>query len=251
MHRDCKQLRGILEVVAVPSRTVTKKGETRLHHRSQFDATEQSTPVQGQVSIHRIFKHRRSFMHSLLSPHCFISLFLSFSLQVCLCPVIATMAAVALSSGVAQYSLNKHNNESTNQLISSPYLDPDHRLDLDTLDSQSRLFALALTKLRAQNTEYATAKYEEGLNLNEVVEELKMLSVEASTHWQEQDFYVVEFRSQLKAQIDNALLFRLDKESHREANISGGLLKYWFGEPDSARKNLATCTYHVPCLVLC
>jgi hypothetical protein len=161
------------------------------------------------------------------------------------------MAAVAPGPGAIQNSLTKHNNESTSQLISSPYLDPDHILNLDTLDPQSRLFALALTKLRPQHTEYATATYEEGLNLDEVVKELKILSEELGLHWQEQDFYVVEFRSQLKTQIDNALLFRLDKESHREANISGGLLKYWFGEPDSARRNLATCTYRVICPYLC
>jgi hypothetical protein len=190
-------------------------------------------------------------MHILRTTHLIFSLFLSFPLYVCLSSTTATMAAVALGPGAIQNSPTKHNNESTSQLISSPYLDPDHLLDLDTLDPQSRLFALALTRLRAQHTGYATATYENGLNLDEVVKELKILSEDSGLHWQEQDFYVVEFRSQLKAQIDNALLFRLDKESHREANISGGLLKYWFGEPDGARKNLATCMYLAIRIYLC
>ncbi|ETN44323.1 uncharacterized protein HMPREF1541_10503 [Cyphellophora europaea CBS 101466] len=126
-------------------------------------------------------------------------------------------------------------------LASSPYLDQGHLLNLDTLDPQSRLLAHALTKLHSQGTDYATVKYEDSLNLDNVLTELEKLAHTANLQWEEQDFYVVEFRSKLKPQIDNLLLFELDKESHREANISGGLLKYWYGEPDAERRNLATC----------
>ncbi|KPI45185.1 uncharacterized protein AB675_2319 [Cyphellophora attinorum] len=124
---------------------------------------------------------------------------------------------------------------------SSPYLDREHLLDLKPLDEQSRLFALALSTLQPRTPEYATTKYEDSLDLDLVLAKLKDLLQEADLQWKHQDFYVVEFRSQLKPQIDNPLLFKLDKESHREANTSGGLLKYWYGEPDAERRNLATC----------
>ena len=126
-------------------------------------------------------------------------------------------------------------------LASSPYLDDGHLLDLNTVDTQGRLLALALTTLQAKRPDYAVVKYEESFDLDSLVTELQKLARAAGLDWVEQDFYVVEFRSQLKAKIDNPLLFKLDKGSHREANISGGLLKYWFGEPDAGRRNLATC----------
>ncbi|CAN9330742.1 unnamed protein product [Alternaria alternata] len=62
--------------------------------------------------------------------------------------------------------------------------------------------------------------------------------------WKETSFYVVVFRSQLKEDIDQEWLYRLDEESHREACESGGLLKYWFGKGDEERRNLATCFWH-------
>jgi hypothetical protein len=128
-----------------------------------------------------------------------------------------------------------------NLLASSPYLESGHLLDLNTVDTQSRLLAMALTNLHTKCPDYATVKYEDSLDLEEVLAELKALARSSDIRWIEQDFYVVEFRSKLKPQIDNALLFTLDKESHREANTSGGLLKYWYGEPDLERRNLATC----------
>ena len=41
--------------------------------------------------------------------------------------------------------------------------------------------------------------------------------------------------------MDREKLFVLDKNSHAEAVRSGGLLKYWYGEPDAEGANLATC----------
>ena len=125
---------------------------------------------------------------------------------------------------------------------SSPYLEAGHLLDLNTLDEQSRLLAVALTNLRTKGPDYATQKqYQDSLDLDHVLAELQTLVDSSGLRWVQQDFYVVEFRSKLKPQIDNALLFKLDKESHREANTSGGLLKYWYGEADLDRRNLATC----------
>lgn len=124
---------------------------------------------------------------------------------------------------------------------SSPYLEEEHLLDLKTLDRQSRFFAIALKRLKPHREDYATVEYESSLNLDEVLSKLRRIVALYGHKWKQQDFYVVEFRSQLKPKIDNALLFKLDEESHREANTSGGLLKYWYGEPDSERRNLATC----------
>lgn len=153
---------------------------------------------------------------------------------------MAAVAAIPPPTALPSDS-NITSNHQPDFLTSSPYLEDGHLLDLNTLDTQSRLFALALTTLHPRGPDYATAKYEDGLDLDGIVTELKKLARTAGIQWVEQDFYVVEFRSQLKSKIDNALLFKLDKESHKEANISGGLLKYWYGEPDAVRRNLATC----------
>lgn len=126
-------------------------------------------------------------------------------------------------------------------LIASPYLEIEHQLDLDTVDIPYQLLAQALTSLEAATPVYATTPYSTCLNWPEVFSNLKSLSAEHEYTWKRTEFYVVEFRSKLKANIDNPLLFKLDKESHREATASGGLLKYWFGSPDSERRNLATC----------
>ena len=136
-------------------------------------------------------------------------------------------------------------------LISSPYLEPDHLLDLGKLDIQSSLLAQALTHLEPATPSYATAPYPETLNWATVFTALKDLSTSANHTWTTQIFYVVEFKSKLKEHIDRPLLFDLDKYSHAEANISGGLLKYWYGSPDSERQNLATCKssfLYLPCL---
>lgn len=111
------------------------------------------------------------------------------------------------------------------------------------MDQQCRLLALALTELDAATPRYATVKYEEALNWSSVISKLREIAAAEGLCWRRRDFYVVEFRSKLKPDIDNIRLFQLDKESHREATESGGLLKYWFGKPDEERRNLATCRY--------
>ena len=35
----------------------------------------------------------------------------------------------------------------------------------------------------------------------------------------------------------------VNRRSHAEATQSGGLLKYWFGVPDTEGRNLATCVW--------
>jgi hypothetical protein len=126
-------------------------------------------------------------------------------------------------------------------LVASPYTEPAHLLDLDTLDIQSRLFAIALTHLQSATADYACVAYEDVFDFRLLMEKLQSLAREQGVTWQRQNFYVVEFRSTLKESFDCDRLSFLDKESHKEAVASGGLLKYWFGTPNRARQNLATC----------
>lgn len=130
-------------------------------------------------------------------------------------------------------------------LIASPYLEREHHLNLDTVDTPYQLLAQALTSLAPATSSYAVTPYSICLNWPDVFSNLKFLSVHNGYSWRRTEFYVVEFRSKLKAKIDNQLLFKLDKESHREATASGGLLKYWFGSPDEERRNLATCKFDI------
>jgi hypothetical protein len=130
---------------------------------------------------------------------------------------------------------------STTVLKASPYAGPEHLLHLDALDIQNRLMALALSSLSPARPDYATAAYQQAFDWDRVVALLATLAREQRITWKKQSFYVVEFRSKLKENIDNDRLYLLDQQSHMEATASGGLLKYWYGIPDSERYNLATC----------
>lgn len=126
-------------------------------------------------------------------------------------------------------------------LQTSPYSDGDHRLDLHTLDLPEQLLAIALAKMAPLDADYAITEYSKAFNWDVVVEELRSLAAAANFAWRKREYYVVVFRSQLNAACDRTFLGQLDKNSHREAVVSGGLLKYWFGSPNAARRNLATC----------
>ncbi|KIW92384.1 uncharacterized protein Z519_07368 [Cladophialophora bantiana CBS 173.52] len=131
--------------------------------------------------------------------------------------------------------------DSARLLTVSPYLEPEHLLDLNTLDTPSRLLALASTQLEPASGKYATVPYEDAFDWSSLMATLKSLAAKEAYRWTRQEFYAVEFRSKLRRNIDVDLLFKLDKESHIEATQSGGLLKYWYGVPDMDRRNLATC----------
>ncbi|OCL03932.1 hypothetical protein AOQ84DRAFT_133773 [Glonium stellatum] len=128
-------------------------------------------------------------------------------------------------------------------LVSSPYNEEHHLLDLTTLDLPNRLFAKALSMLQPIRPDYATAAYVESLNWATVLNTLRNLCATEGYKWTAYSFYVVIFRSKLKPVIDADLLGKLDFYSHREATESGGLLKYWFGTPNEGRRNLATCLW--------
>jgi hypothetical protein len=138
---------------------------------------------------------------------------------------------------------NPKNDLPTNyKLISSPYNDSNHLLDLLTLSLQEALLAKALTVLKPIRPDYATAEYTTSLNWDFVLSTLRSLSKEQNHEWKEQSFYTVIFRSKLLPTADVDLLYALDQNSHAEASVSGGLLKYWFGKMNDEHRNLATCT---------
>lgn len=126
-------------------------------------------------------------------------------------------------------------------IISSPYTEVHHRLALSSVDTQSALFARALTTMKAAVADYATASYETAFDWDAIISTLRDLCQAEGRAWTRQSFYVVAFYSKLQEEIDRTLLHQLDKESHAEAAEKGGLLKYWFGSPNSERRNLATC----------
>jgi hypothetical protein len=127
-------------------------------------------------------------------------------------------------------------------LISSPYNNPGHYLDLTHLPTPSLLFAKALSALQPLSPAYATLPYASALNFDAVLTVLRSL-IPPDYVFPRTSFYVVVFQSKLKAGIDQDWLYKLDYESHAEACESGGLLKYWFGRADEERRNLATCMY--------
>ena len=129
-------------------------------------------------------------------------------------------------------------------IITSPYAD--HLLNLESLDTPNQLLAKALTILQPIRPDYARVpSYTETFNWEQVFTLLRQLSHEGST-WKRRHFYVVVFPSILSPDADSQRLHELDKQSHREATVSGGLLKYWFGVKDEARRNLATCMIYSP-----
>ncbi|KLU83778.1 hypothetical protein MAPG_02829 [Magnaporthiopsis poae ATCC 64411] len=133
--------------------------------------------------------------------------------------------------------------DSSRFLVSSPYTEQDHLLDLDTLDAENRLLALALTRMRNTRRDYSTAPYIESFNWTEVLDSLKSLAQTEGHEWKETSFYIVAFRSQIPPSTVYAELGALDERAHAEANASGGFLKYWFGEPNAEGRNLATCVW--------
>jgi hypothetical protein len=133
-----------------------------------------------------------------------------------------------------------------NKAITSPYNDALHLLNLDTIGLQERVLALAMTTMKPIRDDFRTADYAESFNWDAIFATVRLLCAFANHSWAEQEFYVVIFRSVLKENCDLDLLYELDKESHREAVESGGLLKYWFGKADQHQRNLATCKSSTP-----
>nr|XP_036579014.1 UPF0643 protein [Colletotrichum truncatum]KAF6786445.1 UPF0643 protein [Colletotrichum truncatum] len=134
-------------------------------------------------------------------------------------------------------------NDTDRFLIHSPYTDPEHLLDLETLNDENALLARALSHLKCLREDYATADYVESFNWEDVLGELKNLVRTTGKTFKETSFYIVAFRSQIPPSTVYGDLGILDKAAHAEANQVGGFLKYWFGSPDAEGRNLATCVW--------
>lgn len=110
-------------------------------------------------------------------------------------------------------------------LVQSPYTEREHQLDLETLDHENALLARALSGFQVLRPDYATAPYIDSFNWPDVIAEVKRLSQKSGKGFKETSFYIVAFRSQIKATIEYADLGVLDKAAHGEAVASGGFLK--------------------------
>ena len=110
-------------------------------------------------------------------------------------------------------------------LIQSPYIEPEHQLDLDTVDHENASLAQALARLQAIRDDYATAPYVDSFNWPEVIDELKQIVNASGKAFKETSFYIVAFRSQIKPSTEYDHLGELDKAAHAEAVASGGFLK--------------------------
>jgi hypothetical protein len=131
-------------------------------------------------------------------------------------------------------------------LISSPYNQDEHLIDLRKLSKNASLFAQALTTIKPTYENYACMPFKECLNWDHVLDSLRILvNKEDGFQWQESNFLIVEFRSTMREDASTEEQGMLDGESFAEACASGGLLKYWYGEPDAKRRNLASCEYNI------
>ena len=131
-------------------------------------------------------------------------------------------------------------------LVVSPYTSLTHLLDLTTVDRPQQLMAKALTVMSSLRHDFAIAPYNEAFNWATVINALKELVQDQEFAWEHQEFYVIIFRSTLAPSTNYLLLGEMDERAHAEATESGGLLKYWFGEPDAHGRNLATCRIRDP-----
>lgn len=130
-------------------------------------------------------------------------------------------------------------------LVVSPYTARPHLLDLNAVDIACQLLAQALTILEPSRSDYAVAPYDQAFNWGRVVKKLYGLNQSRSSpfRWTRRSFYIVVFRSQIPTTTDRSHLGALDRAAHSEAMQGGALLKYWFGTPDEAGRNLATCIW--------
>jgi len=128
-------------------------------------------------------------------------------------------------------------------LVTSPYTDIRHLLDLSTLDFPYQYMAKALTIMHPLTPAYSTAPYSEAFNWLDIVAKIRDLVDADGYAFPETSFYIIVFRSCIPPTTDRSHLGELDAEAHQEAVESGGLLKYWFGSPDEEGRNLATCVW--------
>ncbi|KAL5614488.1 hypothetical protein BROUX41_004593 [Berkeleyomyces rouxiae] len=124
----------------------------------------------------------------------------------------------------------------------SPYQEADHQTDLWALDWQQASIVLALEVFDTNSPDYASIPYKDCFNFNETVDYLREIVGTRAPQFEKQTYFIVAFRSKLKNLDVYTDLSHLDKAAHLEATRLG-ILKYWFGFPDTERRNLATCLW--------
>ncbi len=138
---------------------------------------------------------------------------------------IAEISTVEVAASGDEGSTTPSVGDESRFLIASPYIEQQHLLDLNSLDTENALFAQALALMRNTRPDYATASYLVSFNWDEVMEELSRSVQRRSHKWKETSFFVVAFRSQIPPTTVYADLGVLDKAAHAEATASGGFLK--------------------------
>jgi hypothetical protein len=133
--------------------------------------------------------------------------------------------AASVSDGSNNLNNKAGRNADEHLLITSPYHERPHLLDLRTVDTANQLLAKALVELKCLREDYATAPYTDIFNWTEVIESIRRMSEASDFKWTESSFYIVVFRSRIPPTTASADLGILDKAAHAEANESGGFLK--------------------------
>lgn len=133
------------------------------------------------------------------------------------------------------------------RIQASPYTETEHLLQLENLQFEYRAIALALQSLEITSQRYAFDPYDDSFNIQQIWQLAQDYAQKLGKPLPTTEIYVIAFRSQLHTETQQSTerrkyLGEVDKASHEEANLSGGLLKYWFGTPeDTLGRNLATC----------
>ena len=115
----------------------------------------------------------------------------------------------------------QRSNDSRILLVASPYTETAHLLDLSAIEPAQGLLAKALTRMAPVREDYATASYDKSFNWTEIMLALQSFTAAADFHWKPRTFFIVIFRSQVKAATDQSHLGELDRRSHIEAMNSG------------------------------
>ena len=151
-------------------------------------------------------------------------------------------------------SIGKEKSGSPSRLFSicKCYTEDSQLVDLDTFHISDQLLMLALEQMSEARSDYAQheeVNYKNAFDWNGVLTELARLAGDAKYSWpQTRQYHVVAYYSQLEPDVANSKESRsqlggLDEAAFREALEIGGLMKYWFGEPDGQHRNLATCEH--------
>lgn len=137
----------------------------------------------------------------------------------------ATKQAVVTSEKLVDETSTPDLADPSRYLVTSPYTEGAHLLDLHSVNEENALLALALVNMKNVREDYATAPYRDTFNWDDVIETLRALAREHNHRWRGTSFYIVAFRSRIPPTTVYANLGVLDKAAHAEAVASGGLLK--------------------------